>query len=43
MCEHLVAEDGIRDLGSMDKIHFEETGLQRPLFRFVVLQGVQQE
>lgn len=43
MREHLVAEDGIRDLRSMHQIHLKKPCLQWSLFRFVLLQRVQKE
>ena len=43
MREHLVPKYSVRDLGGMQKVHFQKTSLKMTLFRLVVLQGVEQE
>jgi hypothetical protein len=41
--EHLVAKDGISDLGCVHQVHLKQSGLQMGLLRFVILKGIQQE
>jgi len=41
--EHLVAKDGISNLGRVHQVHFEQPSLQVSLLRLVILEGVQQE
>lgn len=41
--EHLLAQDGIGDLGRVDQVHLEQTRLQVPLLWQVVLERFEQE
>ena len=43
VAEHLVAHDGVGNLGCGHEVHLEQPRLEGPLARPVVLQGVQQE
>lgn len=41
--EHLVAEDGVGDLGGVDEVHLEEAGLEVSLLGTVLLESVEEE
>ena len=41
--EHVVAEDSIGDLGSMNQVHLQKSGLEMALFGLVILESVKQE
>src|SRR5262245_2527041 len=41
--EHLVAKDGVSDLGGVEQIHFDQTRLQACVLRFVVLERIEQK
>ena len=41
--EHLIAEDGVRDLRCVHQIHLEETSLKVTLLRLVLLESVKKE
>lgn len=43
MGEHVVAENGIGDLRSVNQVHLQKSGLEVALLGLVVLEGVEQE
>ena len=43
MAEHVITEDGISDLRSMNQIHLQKSGLEVALLGLVVFESIEQE
>ena len=43
VAEHVIAKDGVGDLGCMNQVHLQKSGLEVTLLRFIVLKSVEQE
>ena len=41
--EHVVAEDSVGDLRSVNQVHLQKPGLEMALFGFVILKSIEQE
>lgn len=41
--EHLIGEDGVGDLRSVDEVHLEQASLERTLLGLVLLESVEEE
>jgi len=43
MAEHVIPENGVRDLWCIQEIHFQQTGLLSTLIGTIILQSIEEE
>lgn len=43
MSEHLIAQNGISNLRSVDEVHFQQASLESTFFRLVIFKSIQKE
>jgi hypothetical protein len=41
--EHFISENGVRDLGSVHQVHFQQSGLKTSLLGLILLERIQEE